>query len=109
MAPGGYGSCVPPFVPLMASMARRPRGFLAALAAILCAACGLRPGFPVASGGAGYADPPVGVLTEGSAFDRPELRQQVARSLERASRKRVLLLGVPASVGEGSLKELVSR
>jgi len=109
MAPDGYGSCVPPFVPLMASMARRPRGFLAALAAILCVACGLRPGFPVASGGAGYADPPVGVLTEGSAFDRPELRQQVARSLERASRKRVLLLGVPASVGEGSLKELVSR
>lgn len=48
-------------------------------------------------------------MTEGSAFERPALRQDVLRALERTSGRRVLPLGATASVEEAGVKALAAR
>ena len=82
------------------------RMFAAALALVLCGACGLRyPWEPDPGKGA----QPVALLTAGSAFQRSSVSRHVVRALERHARRRVLLLDAPVSVDEPSAKELAAR
>jgi hypothetical protein len=51
----------------------------------------------------------VGLLTDGSAFARPDVLERVVHAVEQASHRRVLLLGAPASPQEATVKELAAR
>ena len=88
-------------------MTPHSRTVLLATVLLVAAACGLRPDWtPDPSPGAAA---PVALLTEGTAFDRPGLRDEVARAVARVSGRRVLVLGAPASVEESSAQELAAR
>ena len=83
-------------------MRRRSRTLLVALGlvATACALRGPRPDATLA---------PVGLLTTGSAFERSGVREDVVRAVERASGRRVLVLGAPASVDSPRTKALAAR
>ena len=85
-------------------MASRSGTLLVALGLAASAACGLR-----ASGRPDAGAAPVGLLTEGSAFTRPGVREDVARAVERTTGRRVLLLDGPVSVEEPRMKALTAR
>jgi hypothetical protein len=74
---------------------------------LLVGACAFRPDW--APDPAPGAAAPVALLTEGTAFDRSGLRDQVAHAVARVSGRRVLVLGAPASVDETSVQELAAR
>jgi len=90
-------------------MAHRSHALVGVLALIACAACGLEQGSRPGSGDASNARPPVGLLTEGSAFDRPGVREEVVKAVERVVRRRVLVLGAEASMDETDVRALAAR
>src|SRR5206468_6379467 len=51
---------------------------------------------------------PVGLITAGSAFASAGVQRRVAEALERASRRRVVLLDAPVSARDAAVKDLAA-
>src|SRR5438309_6091691 len=91
-------------------MHRRPRWFLLPLlVGALAGACGWRTGFQPFAPGPDTSARPVGLITTGSAFARAGVQRRVAEALERASRRRVVLLDAPVSARDAAVKDLAAR
>jgi len=91
-------------------MHRRPRlSLLRLLVVALAGACGWRTGFQPFAPGPDTSARPVGLITTGSAFARAGVQRRVAEALERASRRRVVLLDAPVSARDASVKDLAAR
>src|SRR5207244_5690414 len=91
-------------------MHRRPRlSLLRLLVVALAGACGCRSGFQPFAPGPDTSARPVGLITTGAAFARAGVRQRVAEALQRASRRRVVLLDAPVSARDAAVKDLAAR
>lgn len=83
------------------------RLLLAAIAA--AAACQPRLGPGVDAPGRAVDAEAVALFTEGSAFERADVRALVTRGLERSTGRRVLPLGAPVGLDEPEVKALAAR
>jgi len=91
-------------------MHRRPRlSLLRLLVVALAGACGWRTGFQPFAPGPDTSARPVGLITAGSAFASAGVQRRVAEALERASRRRVVLLDAPVSARDAAVKDLAAR
>jgi len=91
-------------------MHRRPRlSLLRLLVVALAGACGWRTGFQPFAPGPDTSARPVGLITAGSAFASAGVQRRVAEALERASRRRVVLLDAPVSARDVAVKDLAAR
>ena len=79
------------------------------LVVALAGACGWRSGFQPFAPGPDTSARPVGLITTGAAFARAGVRQRVAEALQRASRRRVVLLDAPVSARDAAVKDLAAR
>src|SRR5438552_17589286 len=82
---------------------------LSLLVVALAGACGWRSGFQPFAPGPDTSARPVGLITTGAAFARAGVRQRVAEALQRASRRRVVLLDAPVSARDAAVKDLAAR
>ena len=88
-------------------MAHRLIGLGTALVAILSTGCPIASRF-VTPPSAGAGPSPVGLVAEGSAFDRPGSREALARAIERRTHRPVILIGEPSPAAQETRKRVLA-